>query len=375
MLHSSIVGGSTASRVINCPGSVALVQKMPPKSSSKYADQGTLLHDAISLILEGKETAQSVIGMTYEGQVLTQELFDDKIAVALAALDEIDPDKQMEFMPETKVSFGDMLPGVFGSADLLGRLRDRAIVLDWKFGDGVAVDAKENEQGMFYAAAAMHTLGCDWIFNGAKEVEIIIVQPPAVKRWLTTFDRIKEFERTLVSSVKRSTDADAPIIAGKHCRWCAAKPVCPQMTGAVDRALKQTLQEIDTTSLSVYLEKADLLESWITDVRGLAFELLEKDIKVPGFKLVAKRGTRQWVDEEKAADALKSLSLSENDVYTKKLISPAQAEKLLKKAKQELPSDLAVSISSGSTLAVESDPRPAILNIGKQLTDALNKLN
>lgn len=375
MLHSSIVGGSTASRVINCPGSVALVQKMPPKSSSKYADQGTLLHDAISLILEGKETAQSVIGMTYEGQVLTQELFDDKIAVALAALDEIDPDKQMEFMPETKVSFNDMLPGVFGSADLLGRLRDRAIVLDWKFGDGVAVDAKENEQGMFYAAAAMHTLGCDWIFDGAKEVEIIIVQPPAVKRWVTTFDRIKEFERTLVSSVKRSTDADAPIIAGKHCRWCAAKPVCPQMTGAVDRALKQTLQEIDTTSLSVYLEKADLLESWITDVRGLAFELLEKDIKVPGFKLVAKRGTRQWVDEEKAADTLKSLSLSENDVYTKKLISPAQAEKLLKKAKQELPSDLAVSISSGSTLAVESDPRPAILNIGKQLTDALNKLN
>ena len=375
MLHSSIVGGSTASRVINCPGSVALVQKMPPKSSSKYADQGTLLHDAISLILEGKETAQSVIGMTYEGQVLTQELFDDKIAVALAALDEIDPDKQMEFMPETKVSFNDMLPGVFGSADLLGRLRDRAIVLDWKFGDGVAVDAKENEQGMFYAAAAMHTLGCDWIFDGAKEVEIIIVQPPAVKRWVTTFDRIKEFERTLVSSVKRSTDADAPIIAGKHCRWCAAKPVCPQMTGAVDRALKQTLQEIDTTSLSVYLEKADLLESWITDVRGLALELLEKDIKVPGFKLVAKRGTRQWVDEEKAADTLKSLSLSENDVYTKKLISPAQAEKLLKKAKQELPSDLAVSISSGSTLAVESDPRPAILNIGKQLTDALNKLN
>ena len=375
MLHSSIVGGSTASRVINCPGSVALVQKMPPKSSSKYADQGTLLHDAISLILEGKETAQSVIGMTYEGQVLTQELFDDKIAVALAALDEIDPDKQMEFMPETKVSFGDMLPGVFGSADLLGRLRDRAIVLDWKFGDGVAVDAKENEQGMFYAAAAMHTLGCGWIFDGAKEIEIIIVQPPAIKRWLTTFDRIKEFERTLVSSVKRSTDADAPIIAGKHCRWCAAKPVCPQMTGAVDRALKQTLQEIDTTSLSVYLEKADLLESWITDVRGLAFELLEKDIKVPGFKLVAKRGTRQWVDEEKAADTLKSLSLSENDVYTKKLISPAQAEKLLKKAKQELPSDLAVSISSGSTLAVESDPRPAILNIGKQLTDALNKLN
>ena len=31
MQHSKIVGGSTAKRVINCPGSVALVQKMPPQ--------------------------------------------------------------------------------------------------------------------------------------------------------------------------------------------------------------------------------------------------------------------------------------------------------------------------------------------------------
>jgi hypothetical protein len=43
MSHSTIVGGSTASRVINCPGSVALVAKMPPRPSSSYADEGTLL--------------------------------------------------------------------------------------------------------------------------------------------------------------------------------------------------------------------------------------------------------------------------------------------------------------------------------------------
>jgi hypothetical protein len=30
MKHSNIVGGSTAERVINCPGSVALVAQMPP---------------------------------------------------------------------------------------------------------------------------------------------------------------------------------------------------------------------------------------------------------------------------------------------------------------------------------------------------------
>ena len=56
--HSSIVGGSTAKRVINCPGSVALVAQMPPKPSSVYADTGTLLHNVIADVLDGKATAQ-----------------------------------------------------------------------------------------------------------------------------------------------------------------------------------------------------------------------------------------------------------------------------------------------------------------------------
>jgi hypothetical protein len=33
--HSNIVGGSTAKRVIACPGSVKLVQQMPPRPSSR----------------------------------------------------------------------------------------------------------------------------------------------------------------------------------------------------------------------------------------------------------------------------------------------------------------------------------------------------
>jgi HD superfamily phosphodiesterase len=373
MLHSSIVGGSTASRVINCPGSVALVAKMPPKPSSSYADEGTLLHDAIALILDGKETQQSVIGMKYEGIELTQELFDEKLAPALAALEEIDPNNEMEFLVETKVSFGDLIPGAFGSTDLMGRLGDRAIVLDWKFGSGVAVDAENNYQGMYYAAAAMRTLGCDWVFRDAKEIEIIIVQPPAVKRWVTTFDRIKEFERALVLAVKKSADVDAPLNMGSHCRWCAAKPTCPQMTGAVDRVVKNQMQNIDAANLAKYLEQADLVEQWVSDLRALAFDLLEKDMPVPGYKLVAKRGTRQWVDENKVESELKSF-IESDLMYTKKIISPAQAEKILKKAKLELPEGLTVSVSSGSTLARDSDPRPAIVNIGKQLTDALIKL-
>lgn len=358
MNHSTIVGGSTAKRVIACPASIELVAKMPPKPSSKYADEGTLLHDAISQILDCKATPESVIGMVYEGITLTQELYDDKIAVALAALDEIDPDKQMEFAVESSVNFGDLLPGVFGSADLLGRIGNRAIVLDWKFGNGVAVEAIENYQGMFYAAAAMRTLDTEWVFDGATEIEIIIVQPPMVKRWVTTPERIKAFELELIAAVKGPR---TKLESGEHCRWCAAKPTCPKVTGAVDRALKTALVRLDADKISEYLAQAELLESWIDDVRALAYEMLENNVRVPGFKLVAKRGTRQWVNDEAP------VKLLGDKAYESKLISVAQAEKLV--GKKNFPSDLAVSVSSGSTLANEDDPRPAVINLGKQLAN------
>ena len=369
MQHSNIVGGSTAKRVINCPGSVALAQKMPPKPSSEHADRGTLLHNAISAILEDMNV--DVIGMKYEDQVLTQDLYDEKITTALSLLDQVDPDKEMLYEVETSVGFGDLLPGVFGSTDLVGRIGSRAIVLDWKFGDGVVVDAEENEQLMFYAAAAMRTEAAAWAFSGADEIECIIIQPPMIRRWTTTKERIAQFERDLVKAVKEAQLPDAKLATGEHCRWCAAKPVCPKMTGAVDRALQTQLKEIDVDTLGRYLKNAELLEDWIKDLRGLALQLLEKDMPVPGYKLVQKRGTRQWVDECKAIVAL---SVAGVGPYKEpEVISPAQAEKLLKKSKMVLPPELVVTVSSGTTLASVDDPRPAVLQLSG-LTAALSKI-
>ena len=372
MNHSNIVGGSTAKRVINCPGSVKLVQQMPPKPSSEHADRGTLLHNVIAELLEFDKPLAQCIGAQYRDQVLTQELLDEKIVPALAALDVIDPAQAMRYMVETRVGFGDYLPDVFGSTDLLGRLGNRAIVLDWKFGDGVLVDAENNDQLLFYAAAAMRTPACQWVFEGADEIELIIVQPPEIRRWVTNKARVVSFEQELAKAVKRAQQDDAPIEIGDHCRWCAAKPICPKMNGTIDRAIHQQIVNLDKDQLGEYLAKADMMEDWIKDLRALAFQVLESGGQVPGYKLVAKRGTRQWVSDD---DAAKFLVQRQVEPYKElEVISPAQAEKLLKKIGQELPGDMVKTVSSGSTLAVDSDPRPAVLQIGKQLTAALSKL-
>lgn len=370
--HSNIVGGSTAKRVINCPGSVALVQQVPPKPSSSYADEGTLLHNTIAAILETNKEPKDFLGTFYNGVELTEERLERKLLPALAALDEIDPEGKLEYAVEQVVGFGDALPGVFGSADLVGRIGNRGILLDWKFGDGVAVEAEENSQALFYTAAALRTETTRWAFEGVDEVEVIIVQPPQVKRWVTSLDRVRRFEAELILAVRAAQQPDAPLSAGDHCRWCAAKSICPLVNGAVERAKRENIKAVNIDRLTEALASIDLLEGWIKDAREMAKELLEAGVDVPGWKLVPKRATRQWVNENLAFNALFDEGLTTEELT--ELRSPAQIEKVLKKRKIAMPEGLIVSVSSGDTLAPADDPRPASLQIGRQLANALGKI-
>ena len=72
--------------------------------------------------------------------------------------------------------------------------------------------------------------------------------------------------------------------------------------------------------------------------------------------------------------ALSRLGLDDTELTETKLVSPAQAEKALKKRKIDMPEGLITAVSSGDTLAPADDPRPASLQIGRQLSAALGKL-
>ena len=374
MAHSLIVGGSTAKRVINCPGSVALVATMPQQEGSCYANEGSLLHEAIAIVLDTACAPGDMVGFEAHGLTLTEDLLDRKLQVALDLLHDYDPEAKLEYITEATVDFGDLLPGVFGSSDIVGRLNGRAVILDWKFGDGVMVEAEENMQLMFYAAAAMRTASCQWAFQGVTEVECVIIQPPYIRTWTTTVDRIRKFERQLTRAVASSAIPNAPLNLGDHCRWCTAKPVCPLKSGQLDRARLAAMKEIDVGKLTEYLAAADAVEDFIKSCRALAHDMLEKGVPVPGYKLVAKRATRHWADPTTAKARLLELGLTETDVTKTELLSVAQSEKVLKTRKLALPADMVVAVSSGSTMTVETDPRPPVVQIGKQLAAALSKL-
>jgi hypothetical protein len=144
------------------------------------------------------------------------------------------------------------------------------------------------------------------------------------------------------------------------------------MTGEVDRVRAAQISALPAEQIGEYLKTADALEGWITDLRALAFQMLESGVEVPGYKLVAKRATRSWVNED-AAKALLLAHLPESELVETKMCSPAVVEKKLKKLKLALPEGSTAAISSGNTLADVDDPRPQVMQLGS-LKAALSKL-
>jgi len=360
--HSTVVGGSSAARVIACPGSVQLVRKAPPQIENQYMAAGTRLHEAIADMLSDKPVDLTDLDDTEQSKLDFAVKFID-------TLEAEEPGRLLEFDVEARVKW-DRVPGAFGTVDFIGRLGDSAIVLDWKFGDGVMVDAKDNAQLLFYALAAFRSN--HWAFEGAVFVELIIVQPFEVRRWVTDVQRLLDFEQDLISAIRIAESDTPPLKTGSHCRFCPAKVLCPAQTGEIDRLVRRSLAELDPEALGRALALADDLEGFISAARGLVQQRLEAGLPVPGWKLVPKQARRKWVKESDALAALAAAGVPESELL--ELKSPAQAEKVLKKHKLALPDGLAVSVSSGDTIAPESDPRPAKVLLAQQLSAALSKL-
>jgi hypothetical protein len=361
---------------MNCPGWRQLADTLPPGKSSSFADRGNLLHNAMEAILQDDVKPESVIGMEYEGIVLTEELYHEKIVPALAAVEEIFKTYGIdEWVCEERVGLAD---DAWGTGDVLGTGDTWAIVLDFKFGDGVIVTPKENHQFLFYGSAAYYTKETSDLFDEVDDVVFAVVQPSShtasdYEVWETTVSRLRDYRKPFLMAVEEAKSENPQTCAGDHCKFCPAASICPQKTGAAQRALLMKPAELG--DLREALKLAKELEDWIAAVRATAHEQLEKGADIKGWKLVMKRATRSWNDPVKAAQYLARKLGGKKNVVKEVPLTPAQAEKLAKAQKVTLSlSPMVSSKSSGTTLAPASDKRPAVIG-GAAAQAALATIN
>lgn len=350
---------SSSDRWMSCPGSIALIAKAPPEPESEYAAEGTLAHEVLEKFLTSKRPYS-------ESFLLKGKYPEEMIEYAFQAFKEIEARKPKHavLLAETKCDLSFLYPDTFGTADAVivedfGTLH----VIDYKYGGGVIVSPIENSQLIFYALGVAHLY--DYNFQ---EVNLIIIQPRAghevVREWPISINDLMSWRDKFTDGIKAALKPDAPLASGSWCKFCPASSICPEISkGALaqaqidfdpigDEMVAPEIQDLSGEVLGQTLMAVQKLEIWIKALRAHAFESLKRGEKVPGFKLVPRRATRKWLDMAKV-EKLAQKEFGEM-VYQKKLLTPAQFEK---KVDKEFVAKWAQSISSGVTLASESDAR------------------
>jgi ribosomal protein S27E len=123
--------------------------------------------------------------------------------------------------------------------------------------------------------------------------------------------------------------------------------------------------ELSTEQMAKLLQYRKLVERFFESVTEELTVRAKAGEKVPGYKLVAGReGDRKWRDEKSAAQELQWLGLAEEDLHKRTLLTPAQAEAVLKKSTGlkkntcgTLIADLVVRAPGKDTLAPVTDKR------------------
>ncbi len=186
----------------------------------------------------------------------------------------------------------------------------------------------------------------------------------------------QEWEEKFRDAVRACESPNPKPTAGAWCKWCPAATICPELkTAALKRAQVVFSDEkglesvpeptmIQLPNLSTILQACDRLEDWIGKVRDHAHHVLEKGEEIPGFKLVAKRSPRRWVDEGKSGDEARE-RFGDLAFTSPRLLSPAQLEKAARNSKgvNEWVQARITDESSGVTLVTDADKRPAVRRI------------
>ena len=79
MAHSNIVGGSSADRILNCPGSYRMIQALPQlPESNEFADYGSAMHAVMDRLLGFFPQGMPPIGTVIDaaGELLGEHFYD-----------------------------------------------------------------------------------------------------------------------------------------------------------------------------------------------------------------------------------------------------------------------------------------------------------
>ena len=240
-------------------------------------------------------------------------------------------------------------------------------IIDFKYGQGVLVDAEENPQMMLYALGALRLF--DSLYD-ITEVSMSIYQPRRenVSTWTISVDELNAWaENTLKPKAELAHKGEGEYLPGSWCQFCKAAVKC---RARAEEKLQLARFEfappplLSDEEIEDILAKLDDLTKWASEIQAYAQDAAVNHGKVwRGFKLVATRTNRRYTDEEAVIQAAKEAGYA--DIFKKSLITITEMERLMgKKNFTAILGSLVEKPQGRPTLVPDSDKRPALTNTG-----------
>ena len=365
----ALLSASSAHRWLECPPS-AVANEAYPNQDTVFTNEGTLAHEVAEFMARNgyysKTDAKD--GVTVEMVQCAKEYAD--------YIEEQKKSNDAIVLLEQRVDFSPWVPNGFGTCDCIIVQNDTLTIIDYKYGQGVAVSATDNPQMKLYALGAMNDYG---IALEVKKVELHIFQP-RLNNISTDHLEVEELmewaEKTVKPTAEKAITGQGEYAPGEHCRFCQHAGKCRALT-------QMCTQYIDTHGLRVALpvlaphEVADVLRMepmitlWLKKVKEQALTTLMNGEELPGYKLVeGKLGNRKWTDEKTVFDKLIGAGYSEEEITETKVLSPTQMDKAIgKKKAAELLEELIERAPGAPTIAPIHDKRPAFDRLAEAQND------
>lgn len=361
---------SGSERWLKCPGSIALSKNAPPQVESKYATEGTLAHECLELMLTAPDPIK-----------IPAKFDDDMVNHAISAAQWIKEQAGDDMLlAETRVDTSPFTcEGQFGTVDAaIVREFGKLTVIDYKYGSGILREPG-GEDGKGDSQLIMYALGLSYQYHhNFSEVELVIIQPRAyhetgefIRSVTYPMHHLLEWAKVFKLGVMACNQPKARLKAGGWCRFCPAGPICPEIkeTAMRDAQIVFANNAIEAVPepklvpiphLGRMLEACEKLETWIAKVRDHAEYILENGGEVDGYKLVDKRSIRKWVDKDAATKQGASI-FGPVALCKPEILSPAQLEKAIGKAKvKQFIDQYSSNESSGTVMVKETDKRPSV---------------
>jgi hypothetical protein len=237
-------------------------------------------------------------------------------------------------------------------------------VIDYKYGKGVAVYAKDNPQMKLYGLGALNDFGFAY---DVETIRLHIFQPRmnnVSTDEINVADLLDWADKTVKPTAEKAAKSKGNYTPGEHCRFCPHAGRCRKLTQVCTETFtthgqKASVEVLAPWEVAEVLRQESLISLWLKRVKEQALTTLMNGGEVPGYKVVAGRGSRGWADDLEVAAELKKNGYTQEEITETKLLSVAAMEKALGKKKvAELVGGHILAHTGAPTVVPETDKRP-----------------